>query len=318
MNQIMKKLIRSILIAAASAAMGLGLALGSHADSTPDDGQVASKRLVVTQDSISFGAYDPYGDFSSASKASIEHIFLPWEDVDLSDLQAADSYALARGRKLMITVEPWSWASDSRIGPAALRDGISSGRYDSNVTAVCSAASKLKSPISIRWGQEMEDPSTIFPWSHWSPKEFIAAYQRFVTECRKYLPDAKYVWSPKGNKGLADFYPGDQYVDEIGLSVFGYQPYDELYFGGDRTFAQALEPGYRLVEGYGKPIIVAELGYEGHSDYVGRWAKDVVTPQSQFPRLVAVVYFNTRETNPWPLNMGRPDWRIGNPATVGP
>ncbi|WP_421695667.1 glycoside hydrolase family 26 protein [Aestuariivirga sp.] len=318
MNQITKNLIRSILIAGASAAMGFSLALGNASDSNPDEGHSFSKRLVVTQDSISFGAYDPYGDFSSASKASIEHIFLPWEDVDLSDLQAADAYALARGRKLMVTVEPWSWSADSRIRPAALLDGILAGRYDANITAVCSAISRLKSPISIRWGQEMEDPSTIFPWSHWSPKEFIAAYQRFVTECRKHAPDAKYVWSPKGNKELVDYYPGDQYVDEIGLSVFGYQPYDEINFGGDRTFAQALEQGYRLAEGFGKPIIVAELGYEGSPDYVTRWAKDVTTPHIEFPRLVAVVYFNTRETNPWPRNMGRPNWRIGPPATVGP
>ena len=115
---------------------------------------------------------------------------------------------------------------------------------------------------------------------------------------------------------MADFYPGDQYVDEIVLSVFGYQPYDKINFGGDRTFAQALEPGYRLVEGYGKPIIVAELGYEGDLDYVTRWAKAVATPHSEFPRLAAVVHFNTRETHQWPLNMGLPNWRIGSPATV--
>lgn len=317
MREIKKNLIRSILIVAASA-VGLSLALGNTADSTLVSGQSTGKRLLVTQNSIGFGAYDPYGDFSSASKASIEHVFLPWEDVDLSDLQAADAYAQARGRKLMITVEPWSWSSDSRIGPASLRDGILAGRYDPNIAAICSAASSLQSPISIRWGQEMEDPGTNFPWSHWTPKEFIAAYRHFVTECRKYLPDAAYVWSPKGNKPLTEFYPGDDYVDEIGLSVFGYQPYDKLNFGHERTFPEALEQGYRLVEGFGKPVIVAELGYEGDRNYVTRWAKEVTTPHQQFPRLTAVIYFNTRETYPWPLDMGRPDWRIGSPATVGP
>ena len=164
---------------------------------------------------------------------------------------------------LLITVEPWSWSADFASARLNCCDGILDGRYDANITAVCSAVSELKSPISIRWGQEMEDPSGYFPWAQWSPKDFIAAYQHFVTECRKHLPDAKYVWSPKGNKSLADFYPGDQYVDVVGLSVFGYQPYDKINFGGERTFAQALEPGYRLVEGFGKPIIVAELGYEG-------------------------------------------------------
>jgi len=317
MNQITKSITRSIVFAVALAAMGLGPALGSPPEGIPGLGQPAAKRMVVTGDSIDFGAYDPHGDFSSERRASIEHIFMPWEDVDLADLQLADAYALERGRTLLITVEPWSWSVDFRIDPAILLDGILAGRYDANITAICSSASGLKSPVNIRWGQEMEDSSGYFPWARWAPKDFIAAYQRFVTECRKHLPDAKYVWSPKGGKTLADYYPGDEYVDEIGLSVFGYQPYDNAAFGGERTFAQALEPGYRLAEGFGKPIIVAELGYEGDLDYVTRWAQAVATRHSEFPRLTTVVYFNTRETHPWPLNMGRPNWRIGSPATVG-
>jgi beta-mannanase len=316
MNRISKNITRSIMIAVGSAVLGTGLALGDPLEATPDHGQPAAKRMVVSEDSIDFGAYDPHGDFSSERRASIEHIFMPWEDVDLSDLQLADAYALERGRALMITVEPWSWSVDFRTSSADLLDGILAGRYDANVSAICSAASELKSPIYIRWAQEMEDASGVFPWAQWSPKNFIAAYQRFITECRRHLPDAKYIWSPKGGKTLVDYYPGDEYVDEIGLSVFGYQPYDKVNFGGERTFAEALEPGYRLVEGYGKPIIVAELGYEGDLDYVARWAKAVATPHSEFPRLRAVVYFNTRETHTWPLNMGLPNWRIGNPATV--
>ncbi|TIQ24341.1 MAG: beta-mannosidase, partial [Mesorhizobium sp.] len=41
-----------------------------------------------------FGSYDPYGDFSNDKSASIEELFLPWEDVDLSTLPLADAYAL--------------------------------------------------------------------------------------------------------------------------------------------------------------------------------------------------------------------------------
>lgn len=316
MKKLTKHVTRSIIAAAASAALGLGLAIGSPSDGTSEHGHAVDKRLVLAEESLNFGAYDPHGDFVNESRASIEHVFMPWEDVDLSDMRRVDAYALERGRMLLITVEPWSWSPDVRVSSADLLAGILDGRYDSNITAVCSAASELKSPISIRWGHEMDDPEGYFPWARWSPKDFIAAYQHFVTECRKHLPDGKYVWSPKGNNSLADFYPGDQYVDVVGLSVFGYQPYDKANFGGERSFAQALEPGYRLVEGFGMPVIIAELGYEGDQRYVNRWSKAVATPHSEFPLLTSVVYFNTRETHPWPLNMGRPNWRIGSPATV--
>jgi endoglucanase len=47
---------------------------------------------------VPFGVYDPHGDFADYPSVKIEHLFMPWEDVDLSTLKAADAYALARGR----------------------------------------------------------------------------------------------------------------------------------------------------------------------------------------------------------------------------
>ncbi len=303
-------------LAISGSALAVSQPLGAPAQSALGAGQFADKRPVLNDNSIAFGAYDPHGDFSDDANVSIEHLFLPWEDVDLSTLVLADEYALERGRSLMITVEPWSWSVDWRVTPDELLTGILAGSYDANIEAVCAATAELKSPVTMRWGQEMDETDAQFSWAQWSPEGFIAAYQRFVTECRKQLPNATYMWSPKGNPTLTDFYPGDEFVDEIGLSVFGYQDFDLSDLGRPRTFADALERGYRLVEGYGKPIIVAELGYEGNSAYVRDWSRSVATPNPAFPELTAVVYFNDREVYPWPQNYGRPNWRVGGESTA--
>lgn len=268
------------------------------------------KRPVLTPASIDFGAYDPHGDFSEPSTSKIEHLFLPWEDVDLSTLTAADDYARARGRTLMITIEPWSWSPEWRLSPETLLASILNGERDENMASVCSMAATLKSPIIIRWGQEMDETDNQFSWSQWKSADFIAAYQRVVTECRKHLKTAKFMWSPKGNEDLQSFYPGGDFVDIVGLSVFGLQRYDRDTTGQDQTFSQRLAPGYERVKDFGKPIMVAELGYEGDLAYVRRWASDVAAPHSEFPELVAVVYFNDREIYAWPQDYGRPNWRI--------
>lgn len=268
------------------------------------------KRPVLSATSIGFGAYDPNGDFSEPSSSDIEHLFLPWEDVDLYTLAEADNYAKERGRILLITVEPWSWSPKWRFSSQELLSSILNGQRDDNMAAVCSMAATLKSPVIIRWGQEMDEADSQFSWSHWRGKDFITAYQRMVTVCRTHLKTAKYMWSPKGNEGLETFYPGDEFVDIVGLSVFGLQKYDHDTAGRDQTFSQRLAPGYNRVKGYGKPIIVAELGYEGDQSYVRNWAQDVATPHAEFPHLAAVIYFNDREINPWPQGYGRPDWRI--------
>ena len=139
----------SILIG--GGALAISVPLGNPSDGAPDNGQPATKRPALTENSTSFGVYDPHGDFSDESNVSIEHIFLTWEDIDLSSLPAVDAYARKRGRTLMITVEPWSWASNWHVNSVELQEGIQSGAYDTNIATLCSAISSLESPISIRW-----------------------------------------------------------------------------------------------------------------------------------------------------------------------
>jgi beta-mannanase len=268
------------------------------------------KRPILIKKSIDFGAYDPHGDFNERSSSKIEHLFLAWEDVDLSTLALADDYAKARGRSLMITIEPWSWSPEWRLSPQELLNSILSGARDANMAAVCSTAATLKSPVIIRWGQEMDETDNQFSWSHWRAQDYAAAYRRMVKICRTHLKTAKYIWSPKGNDGLKAFYPGDDVVDFVGLSVFGLQKYDREKVGRDQTFAERLAPGYARVKGFGKPIIVAELGYDGDASYVRSWAESVTKPHAEFPALTAVVYFNDREIYEWPQGYGRPDWRV--------
>jgi beta-mannanase len=300
------------LLCGACISGGVYAASGVSGASVDSRNQFRDKRPIITADSVTPGAYDPHADYTNDSNSKIEHLFLPWEDVDLATLSAADAYARERGRSLLITVEPWSWARDWRVGPEDLLSGILGGRYDANMSAVCSAAAQLKSPVTIRWAQEMEDNDGQFTWAFWNAEGYVNAYRHVIDICRKHLPSAQYMWSPKGEEGLEAFYPGDKYVDIIGLSVFGYQPYDKLEVGRDTTFVERTKPGYDRVTGFGKPIAIAELGYEGNDEYARDWAAEANKPHAEFPDMTAVVYFNDREVYPWPRNVGRPDWRVAN------
>lgn len=258
------------------------------------------------------GAYDPYGDFSVDQRVSIEHLFLPWEDVELSTLAQADEYALRHNRTLLITIEPWSWDQDARVTPNELRRGMRAGSYDPNIKAVCSAIGALKSQATIRWGQEMEHDIGRFIWAGWRPADYVSAYRRFVDKCRPEAKTARFMWSPRGDENLAPYYPGDGYVDVIGLSIFGLQQMDQDEVGRDRSFVDLLKPAYERVAAFGKPVAVAELAYLGDRGYVERWAEDATrTDPALFPQLTSVVYFNDREPYPWPNPYGNPNWRVG-------
>lgn len=272
---------------------------------------VAAAPLGPVPGPVPFGVYDPDGAFSDDHSVTVEHLFLPWQDVSLQSLGDADAYALARHRAVLITIEPWTWSNSARNTPDALRTGIFSGLYDKNMAAICGAAGQMRSPVIVRWAQEMEDGSSRFIWAGWNPQDYIRAYRRMVDICRKAAPRARYMWSPKGLAGLERYYPGSSYVDIVGVSVFGYQPADHAEVGHDRTFDEIFAPRYQRVVGFGKPVVVAELGYSGSQAYVDAWNARVRQSNPAYPQLVGVIYFNQREVYPWIGQFGLPDWRFG-------
>jgi beta-mannanase len=266
--------------------------------------------------SVAFGVYDPHGDFKNDASPAIEHVFMPWEEVDLSTLDAADSYALAHQRALMVTIEPWSWLARNQKTPDELYNGIMNGSYDANMDGICAKAAQLKNKVTIRLGQEMDEKSGQFIWSPWTPEQFVNAFRHVVTECHKYNKDVRFLWSPSGNAGVEAYYPGDEYVDIVGLSLFALQKRDHDEIGRDRTFEEMLTPLYGRVARFGKPIYIAEFGYEGDAAYLRDWSMALTRPMSQFPLLKAVVYFNDKEVYPWPGGYGLPNWRVTSNTSV--
>ena len=316
-----RRLARVLLAGSALLLVPLGMAvtglavLPALAQDATKPMTVVDKKPVIHPGEVKFGAYDPHGDFSTQKNLDTEGLFLPWEDVDLDTLRVADDYALKRGRKLLITIEPWSWNEDWRLTSDQLRAKVMAGEYDGNIKAISKIVATLKSPVIIRWGQEMEDKTGRFSWSNWPAKDYIAAYRRVADQFRKDRPDVQIMWSPKGEDGLDKYYPGDNYVDLVGLSVFGFQPFDQRAFGGPRTFAEALQPGYDRVKQFQKPVWVAELGYEGDAQYMQPWINTVTAKNQSFPSLQEVVYFNDREVQAWPYGLGHPNWRVHKEIT---
>jgi beta-mannanase len=258
---------------------------------------------------LPFGVYDPYGEFSDVKGVAIEHLFLPWEDVFLPSLAEAETYTKARNRTVLVTIEPWTWSRDARNSPRILQQGIADGTYDNTMRTVCAALATIDVPMTIRWAQEMDDASGQFIWAGWTPQTYIDAYRQMITICRVAAPKAKFMWSPLGRETMAEYYPGDDYVDVVGLSVFSLQPWEQATLGGAQSFDDIFAPRYQRALQFGKPIMIAELGYVGDLAHVTEWDDAVRATATKYPELAATVYFNQQEVYPWPDGFGLPNWR---------
>lgn len=168
----------------------------------------------------------------------------------------------------------------------------------------------LNIPILLRFGAEMniwEIPA--------NPKEFIDAY-KFVAEImRSRAPNVALLWSPNAGSaaGLnySMFYPGDQYVDWVGISCYTSKYFlgnkkqtdstQAIYLTGD--YANPIEQIRPIVQEYGskKPIMLSECGVENYSktnkeDLTG-WAdlqmrRMYAYAPMVFPEIKAMLYFD--------------------------
>lgn len=127
-----------------------------------------------------------------------------------------------------------------------------SGFADDSIDALLDAFASYERPVYVRYGYEFDGP-----WNHYEPEEYVIAWRHFYNRMQeKGITNVVLVWQSAtwcggtyGGHPREAGYPGDEYVDWMGLSYFvqkadcSGQPFDELL-----AFARE----------HGKPVMIAE------------------------------------------------------------
>ncbi len=100
-------------------------------------------------------------------------------------------------------------------------DNINNGKRDSNIEKIGKWIKSTKRPLYLRIGYEFDGS-----WNHYDPEAYVKAYRKIVDMFRKMkVENVAYVWASAGagtykKHPITDWYPGDDYVDWVGISVF--------------------------------------------------------------------------------------------------
>jgi len=265
-------------------------------------GDPLAQPMDLPTNRVAVGAYDPWEVLGSSS-LDVEHWYVRQDEPEL--LRGA----LARTRDrvtLLVTVEPFSTAPDST---SVLKDVASGIRDDDLRQLARTARAAAPQVVLVRWGHEME-LGTLYPWSGQDPDEYRRAFRRVVTVFREEgATNVRWVWSPAGIAGAEVYYPGDDVVDYVGLTVLGDEGWDRGFGLPPQSFAEVLRPRYTLIEQFQKPVIVTEAGVSGTRDRQARWLRNAVPALDEMPLVRAIVYFNDVNT-PNTIVPTRPDWRV--------
>jgi len=167
---------------------------------------------------------------------------------------------------------------------------IISGALDKNIeTLIEFLTDGHASKVFLRVGYEFDNPS--FGYSD-DPLSFQKAFIYTVEQCRLYPGCAEKVkfvwhsWAAKRSTPLEDFYPGDDFVDWIGVSIFDqFFPWSERDATRD-DIVEVLE----FAQKHHKPTMIAESTpfggiqldlnitqpYEGMGEIWNRWFQPVL------------------------------------------
>jgi cellulose synthase (UDP-forming) len=284
--------------------------LGYVFEPIPSSTKVAQKTLPATTPQMLYGVYDPKGDFKGDPAIQLDHHFVFWRLNNTSELKSALNQAAESGRLPVITLEPFPWNWNGMTTETLFND-ILSGRYDDTLRQVFSTLkSHPQQRIYFRFGHEMEIVGQ-YPWSKADAKGFIAVY-RYVYEFakREGANNLIWVWSPAGFMEAKHYWPGSEYVDLIGVSIYATREWSK-----DNTlpsFESLMSDKYWFSSYYNKPIIAVEVGVNGSEAEKRQWLDAAISSLNKFPQLKGWVYFNQEQPDLVPLTIGKPDWSLSS------
>ena len=211
-------------------------------DFIPPDGKVL---LIVGQDRATIAKY------VSATNEIPAGVMLYTSVQTVDGLEdGADYGAGVQHGKALLTAYPNSVIQIGLYLVDAL-DGIISGTYDRNLQFLARWIKKADRPVYLRIGYEFDLPD-----NKYYPEKYRAAFHHIVNLLRQMnVRNVAFVWHScipdKPQRPWMDWYPGDDYVDWFGASVF-----TTGKIAGATRFLQ-------LAREHKKPFMIAESTPQG-------------------------------------------------------
>jgi Glycosyl hydrolase family 26 len=253
----------------------------------------------------SFDDIDKFENLVGGMPAII-HWFQDWK-MDFNS-RYLDS-AVARGGMPLISWEPWKFGGRVDQRRYALMT-IVDGKHNDYIRQWAQAAAAWGKPFFLRFAHEMNGD-----WTSWSPgvngnksREFVSAWRRVHSIFqRQGAKNVRWVWAPvahyEGATPYEDVYPGDEYVDWVGIS--GYNWGDTQPWSQWQSFLKIFNQSYNMLGALtSKPIMIPEVASTELGGNKAAWIRRAFFEEipNMFPRIRAVVWFHADKEQDWRVN----------------
>jgi hypothetical protein len=280
---------------------------------TPSPAPTPNPTPTPTPGTREWGVFVPGGSATDLTNfetlvgkpADIRAVFIGWGHAD--DFPTWLSAPLKSSGKTLLLY--WQTAAnyDSSIinQPAYNYDSIINGSWDSYLRTFAQSLKTYGGPVILLPFEEMN--GDWYPWSGTlngnTPQKHIAAWRRIVDILRaEGVTNAKFAWSPNSTSwpntsanDLTQYYPGDAYVDYVGVDGFN--------FGNPwQSFGQVFDVALTKLKAYNKPIYIFSMA-SAEGTQKAAWITDALTVQiPKYPEIKGFIWFNENKEQNWLVN----------------
>lgn len=196
---------------------------------------------------------------------------------------------------------------------------ILNGSYDDYITAFATALKGWGKPCILRFAHEMNLDryhwgTTLEEFGPDSPQIYIEIFQHVVGQFRKkgvknvlwaFCPNAVSVPGSTAWNKPKNYYPGDQYVDLLGMDGYNCISAEKDQECPLRSFEQIFAPLYQELKKIApkKPILVFETASINREETRLPWIMDAI-PVIKKWRLKGVIWFQANKEQDWRINSG--------------
>ena len=225
-----------------------------------------------------------------------------------------------RGMMPMLGWEPWDYEVDKAARkqklpareidrtrstqPRYRLSRIARGDFDSYLTSWAEGVKSLGYPVAIRFAHEMN--GDWYPWCEKAndnrPGDYVKAWRHVHDVFRNAgVTNAIWVWSPnarwsKTTPRLAELYPGDEYVDWVGVS--GY--YGTGAFSTYWTFDEIFGPTIKEIRTFtDRPLVVTETGASDGNGRKAEWIRQTLRRLPGHKDIIGLIWFEVNKEMDW-------------------
>jgi hypothetical protein len=207
------------------------------------------------------------------------------------------------GATPIIAWEPWNPGGDPVYQPKYALKNITAGKFDTLIATWADGVKALKYPVMIRFAHEMN--GHWYPWASTvngnSAADYVAAWRHLHDIFTAHgVTNAAWVWSPNVNRFLSrvplkPLYPGDDYVDIVGMVGYGTQKGETF----NTTFGSTIK-AIRVFTN--KPLLITETGAAEKPSNKAKWTASLFTALTKRHDIIGFVWFNQTKREAWRVN----------------